>query len=77
MQHLVLTRRRRVQALAAAAALFAALVAVDLVSPRGHLLDATGALWFVGWLVAALVAGEVARGRADYLAEVERRAIEA
>ena len=30
-----------------------------------------------GWLVAVLVAGEVARGRRDYLAEVERRAVEA
>jgi signal transduction histidine kinase len=30
-----------------------------------------------GWLVAVLVAGEVARSRRDYLAEVERRAVEA
>lgn len=69
--------RLRVQALAVAGTLFVVLVAVDAVAPRGHRLDGIGALWFGGWLVAALVAGEVARGRSDYLAEVERRAQEA
>jgi signal transduction histidine kinase len=35
------------------------------------------AAWVPGWLVAVLVAGEVARARHEYLAEVEQRAAEA
>jgi len=33
--------------------------------------------WVPGWLVAVLVAGEVARARHDYLVEVQERAVEA
>jgi signal transduction histidine kinase len=44
----------------------------------GRLLGAVdGFLWITGWLVALLVLGEVNRQRRAYLAEVERRALDA
>lgn len=67
-------RGRRVTAIGAAAgflALFLALGVVAGMAPRGVLP------WLSGWLVAVLVAGEVARARRDYLAAVEQRAAEA
>ncbi len=62
-------------ALAAGAATVFLLVGVVL--GRGHVTDATNALWFAGWLVASLVLGEVTRSRRAYVEQVEQRALEA
>jgi signal transduction histidine kinase len=39
--------------------------------------DTQGLLWATGWLAASVVAGEVVKGRRDYIAAVEARAVEA
>jgi signal transduction histidine kinase len=43
----------------------------------GHAADTDAPLWLVGWLTAAFVLGEVSRGRREYIAQVEQRAIDA
>jgi signal transduction histidine kinase len=68
---------RRVAALAITGAAFAALMATGAFFRVGHFADATGVLWFTGWLTASFVAGEVSRARNAYLKEVENRAVEA
>jgi signal transduction histidine kinase len=65
---------RRVWAFGVGAAFLAMFLIFGVVNgdvPR----DAVG--WVPGWLVAVLVAGEVARARHDYLAEAQQRAVEA
>jgi signal transduction histidine kinase len=61
-------------AIGAAAATLAVFVLLGVLTGR---VPAEAVRIFPGWLIAVLVAGEVARSRRDYLAEVERRAAEA
>lgn len=60
---------------AAVVAVFGVIVLVS--SPAGADDARLALLWATGWMVAAIVTGEVVRGRRDYLREVEGRAIEA
>ena len=64
-------------AVALAGGVVAVFLLVGVVLGRGHISDATNALWFAGWLVASLVLGEVTRSRRAYVEQVEQRAIEA
>jgi signal transduction histidine kinase len=68
---------RRVAALAITGTTFATLMLAGAFFRVGHFTDATGALWFTGWMTASFVAGEVSRARSAYLKEVESRAAEA
>jgi signal transduction histidine kinase len=43
----------------------------------GHAAETDAPLWLTGWLIAAFVLGEVSRGRREYIAQVEQRAIDA
>jgi signal transduction histidine kinase len=56
---------------------FGVFFAADLVAETGHMITGEGALWFAGWMTAAVLLGEVSRGRSEYLAAVELRAVEA
>ena len=67
-------RRTAVTAVLVALGIF---FAADLVIETGHTITGEGALWFVGWMTAALLLGEVSRGRSQYLAAVEQRALDA
>jgi signal transduction histidine kinase len=67
----------RVASVIVVGALVAVVVIAGLVVSTGHVRDPDAAIWFGGWLVAALVLGEVSRGRRQYLEQVERRAFEA
>lgn len=68
---------QRIPAIAVAAGVVAVLVLAGPLVARGHALDSAAPLWLGGWLVASLVLGEVSRGRRQYLAQVEQRALEA
>jgi signal transduction histidine kinase len=67
----------RIASVAVAVALVAFIVVAGYLVPSGHFRDPDAAIWFAGWLVAAIVLGEVSRGRLEYLEQVERRAFEA
>jgi signal transduction histidine kinase len=56
------------------AAATAAFVMFDVLWDTGHRYNPEGVLWFAGWLLAAMLLGEVARSRADYVAASEERA---
>jgi signal transduction histidine kinase len=67
----------RLASVAIVIALVAIVIVAGFVVPTGHVRDPDAPIWFGGWLVAALVLGEVSRGRRGYLEQVERRAFEA
>lgn len=68
----------RTPAVVVAAAVVAVFGLLVLLSPPDRGDEATQALlWATGWMIAAVVTGEVVRGRRDYLREVEGRAVEA
>ncbi|MGH8930619.1 MAG: sensor histidine kinase [Egibacteraceae bacterium] len=71
-----LGRRLRI-VVAAAVAIFALFLIVDVPFPRGHVIDAAGAAFFIGWMALSVVAGELWRVQRARLAETERRAVEA
>ena len=54
-----------------------ALFATGLVFGQGHFADPSGMLWYIGWVTASFVTGEVVRARWSYSQEVERHAAEA
>jgi signal transduction histidine kinase len=65
---------RRWIALGGIVAATAAFVMSDVLWDTGHRYNPEGVLWFGGWLLAALLLGEVAKSRADYVAASEERA---
>lgn len=67
----------RLVALAGVAGSFGLFLAADLLLETGHILTGGGVLWFLGWLTVAGLLGEVARGRSEYLAAIQQRALEA
>lgn len=69
--------RRRVAGILAAGATIVGFSATGLLIGRGHVTDLGAAGWLTGWLAVAVIAGEVQRGRRDYVEAVERRALEA
>ncbi|MPZ53412.1 MAG: sensor histidine kinase [Acidimicrobiia bacterium] len=64
-------------AVAGAVITFVSFGLVDFALETGHLITGQGALWFVGWLIVAVLLGEVSRSRRDFVASIEQRAIEA
>lgn len=68
---------RRWTAIAGVVATLATFYLTDLIGDTGHVLNAEGALWFGGWLIAGFLMGEVSRARIDRAAAAEQRAREA
>lgn len=67
----------RAVSLAVVLALGTVVVLGGLFVPTGHVTRPDAPIWFGGWLAAALVLGEVSRGRRSYLEQVEQRALDA
>ena len=67
----------RTTGIAVAAAASGAFILNNVLLGVGHFTDLESVLWFGGWLVLGLAAGEVTRSRRDYLEQVEARAFEA
>lgn len=67
----------RLVAFLTAAVVVADLAVAGLVLSEGHATDADAPVWFLGWLLASFVLGEVSRGRREHLEQVEHRALEA
>jgi signal transduction histidine kinase len=55
----------------------AAFVAAGLIVRAGHAVEPEAPMWLLGWLTAGFVLGEVSRGRREYIAAIEQRAIDA
>jgi signal transduction histidine kinase len=68
--------RRWAAALGGLVVMSAGLIAT-FVLRAGHFQDPDAPIWLAGWLVAGFLLGEASRGRRQYLAQVEQRAIEA
>ncbi len=62
---------------AVAVAIFALFLIADVPVPRGHVVDAVGSAFFIGWMALSVVAGELWRVQRARLVETERRAVEA
>lgn len=68
---------RRAMALVGLAAGFSTLFLADVFFETGHGIAREAALWLLGWLTVAFLAGEVVRSRADYVQAVQERAVAA
>ncbi len=67
----------RTATLAIGSVVAVAFMAAGLIVRAGHAVEPEAPLWLVGWLIAGFVLGEVSRGRREYIAQVEQRAIDA
>lgn len=68
---------RRWMAVSGVVTTFVSFTLVGYLWSTGHLVTGSGFLWFPAWLTVAVLLGEVARSRADRIASIEQRAVEA
>jgi signal transduction histidine kinase len=67
----------RIATLAIGVLFVAAILIAGFIVRAGHAAGGEAPVWLVAWLLAAFVLGEVSRGRREYIAHLEQRALDA